>query len=88
MEATKKVKDLITKAWSIIADEPFDPEPIKDTINYLKSQQFALECVNEIIDSYPTYVKTFNSSKGLHVIHEDNRDYWREVKQILTNNRD
>tara|TARA_R100000781_G_scaffold115008_1_gene88419 strand:- start:3740 stop:3961 length:222 start_codon:yes stop_codon:yes gene_type:complete len=40
----------------------------------------ALACVQHIIDAYPTTVETFNNSKGLNVVHVDNRDYWNDVK--------
>ena len=76
MTPKEKAEDLIEK----YRDENHHFE--KDTIEW--AIHFSVICVDEIIKSYPTYVKTFNSSKGLHVIHEDNRKYWESVKLELS----
>lgn len=66
-------------------DQNYDFESFDGSERDANAKQCALICVDEIIESYPTSVKTFNSSKGLHVIHEDNRKYWQEVRTEIQN---
>tara|TARA_R110000796_G_scaffold248641_2_gene375585 strand:+ start:21 stop:263 length:243 start_codon:yes stop_codon:yes gene_type:complete len=43
----------------------------------------ALICVDEIMNSYPTTVETFNNGRGLNIVHADNRKYWKEVRNEI-----
>lgn len=78
MKAEDKAAELVEKYFSKLEDVgTISSEVYKD------AKQCALICVGEILESYPTYVKSFHTSKGLYVVHEDNRTYWNKVKEEI-----
>jgi len=73
MTEKEKAQELINNVDAVVYGD----------IKKLNLKVIAILICDEIMNSYPTTIETYNNSKGLNVIHVDNRDYWNKVKKEI-----
>lgn len=73
MTPKEKALELINKVDDVVCGD----------ISERNAKDMSILICDEIMNSYPTTIETYNNSKGLNVIHVDNRDYWNKVKKEI-----